>query len=177
MNVRSSPSTSQGIVDQRREKLLDGSEITYFDLPPEETRLLELLKELFLQHWKEITFGPVIEGAVFEIKLAAPPESVTYRGGYLTIETGSWHLHLCLGYPKAFSEELVRRRRVARASFFESKNTSCVPRSFGFRMWNGAGEQMITIFFPNPYLSTDEKAQKPDWSRLQLWKDFKSRYN
>ncbi len=43
-------------------------------------------------------------------------------------------------------------------------------------MWNGAQEQMLTIFFPNPYLSERMKPQKPDWSRLALWNAMRCRY-
>ncbi len=163
-------------MNPRVEKTLDGSEILYTDFPIEEGKLVELFKELFLDHWKEITFGPCIDGAVFEISLSSPPKSVDYENAYLTVDTGQWHFHLCLGHPKGVSKELASRRQVARAAFFESKNKSCVPMSFGLRMWNGAGEQMISIFFPNPYLSPELKVQKPDWSRLELWKKLKSKY-
>lgn len=158
------------------EKLLDGSEVAYYEVPLEEQKLFELFQELFVEHWQGLVFGPCVDGAVFEIKLTAPPKSVTYREGYLTVETGPWHFHLCLGPHKAVSEELVTRRRVARAAFFESNNKSCVPKSFGFRMWNGAGDQMITLFFPNPYLSPETKVQKPDWNRLELWKEMRAKY-
>ncbi len=163
-------------MNPRVEKTLDGTEIAYTEFPPQEKKLVELFQELFLEHWQGITFGPCIDGAVYEIALDASPKSVDYKDGYLTIDTGKWHCHLCLGRPKTPSGELIKRRQAARVAFFESKNKSCVPMSFGLRMWNGAGEQMISIFFPNPYLSSDMKAQKPDWSRLELWQNMKSKY-
>lgn len=157
-------------------KELDGSETHYTEFPLEEDRLVEFFREIFTGHWNEVVFGPCLEGAVFEIQLSDPSKSVDYRDGYLTVDTGKWHFHLCLGRPKTASEELSTRRRAARAAFFESRNKSCVPMSFGFRMWNGAGEQMISIFFPNPYLSGESKLKKPDWSRLHLWRNMKSKY-
>ncbi|MBI4398595.1 MAG: hypothetical protein HY586_05670 [Candidatus Omnitrophica bacterium] len=162
------------------EKSPDGSQSTYSECPLEEARLFELFQELFLKHWRQIVFGPCISGAVFEIRLSSPPKAVTYSDGYLTVDTGPWHFHLCLGYSKVsarISEELAQQRRVARAAFFESTNKSCVPKSYGFRMWNGAGEQMITLFFPNPYLTEEMKIKKPDWTRLELWKGMKAKYS
>ncbi len=161
------------------EKPLDGSEITYTEFPPDEEKMIEFFKELFEKHWQKIVFGPCVDGAVFEIRLSRAPKSVKYSDGYLTIDTGPWHFHLCLGHSKVSahkSEELARHRCVARAAFFESKNKSCVPKSFGFRMWNGTGDQMISIFFPNPYLSDQQKVQKPDWDRLKLWTEIKEKY-
>lgn len=158
------------------EKTPDGSEISYTEIKPEETILVSFFKELFLQYWKEITFGPCLEGAVYEIRLDKPP-AVEYKDGYLTVDTGSWHFHLCLGRSPHFSEELAKKRQAARAAFFESKNRSCVPMSFGFRLWNGAGDQMISLFFPNPYLSEAMKPAKPDWKRLELWRRMKANYS
>lgn len=158
------------------EKLADGTEIEYTEFPPLEAALVDLFRELFLDHWHEIVFGPCLDGAVFEISLSRAPKSVQVKDGYLTVDTGAWHFHLCVGEPKVASDELKRRRRVARAAFFESKNATCVPRSYGLRLWNGAGEQMISVFFPNPYLTPEQKTQAPDWSRLELWKSFKAKY-
>lgn len=160
----------------RTEKNLDGSEVFYTDFPLEEEKLFAFFRELFLEHGTEVVFGPCIDGAVFEIKLSERPKDVTSSEGYLTVDTGPWHFHLCIGRPKTASEELARRRRATRAAFFESRNKSCVPRSYGFRMWNGAGDQMITVFFPNPYLASETKVSKPDWSRLALWKELKLKY-
>jgi hypothetical protein len=55
-------------------------------------------------------------------------------------------------------------------------DNSCTGGSWGFRMWNGADEQMLTVFFPNPYLSDRFKPQKPDWTRLKLWNDMRQKY-
>lgn len=160
----------------RIEKARDGSVFTYYDFPTEEEKLVTLFKELFLTHWKGLVFGPCIDGAVFEITLKDAPKDVTYSTAYLTVDTGPWHFHLCLGKPKTDPLGLYERRTVAKISFFESKNKSCVPASYGLRLWNGAGDQMITVFFPNPYLNEFQKIQKPDWSKLALWKEIKEKY-
>lgn len=156
------------------EKKIDGSEYTYTEFPPEAQKLFTLFKELFTDHWKELTFGPCLDGAVYEIRLSALPERIQYQDGYLTVDTGSWHFHLCLGPLKDPRLEAVRK--VSRSAFFESKNTSCVPRSYGLRLWNGKNEQMISVFFPNPYLNSEMKNQEPDWTKLALWERMKQKY-
>jgi len=159
------------------EKTPDGSEISYTEIKPDETALVSFFKELFLSHWKEITFGPCLDGAVYEIRLTDPPKAVEYKDGYLTVDTGPWHFHLCVGRTSYFSEELAKKRQATRAAFFESRNRTCVPMSFGFRLWNGTGDQMISVFFPNPYLSEDMKPGKPDWKRLELWRSMKANFS
>src|SRR6266436_8376888 len=55
-----------------------------------------LLSELFSRHWAEIFAGPVIEGAAYEIRFTAKP-AVSMLDGYLTVDVGPWHFHLCVG--------------------------------------------------------------------------------
>jgi hypothetical protein len=154
----------------RAERLPDGGEIAYTEFEPRPEILVDFFEQIFLRHWREVTFGPCIAGAVYEIRLTAPPKAVHYKDCYLTVDTGDWHCHLCL-------DGKIPDRRPSRAAFFESKNRTCVPMSFGFRMWNGSGEQMISIFFPNPYLNDDSQTlAKPDWTRLTLWKAMKAKY-
>ena len=44
-------------------------------------------------------------------------------------------------------------------------------------MWNGADQQQITIFFPNPWLTDAFKIRKePDMTRLELWNSLKEKY-
>jgi hypothetical protein len=147
----------------------DGQVTEYFDLPQDEATLFRLFRLLFEEHAGEFIFGPCIQGAVFEICMKQPA-TLTVLDGYLTVDFGSWHFHLCIGEHKARTPELARHRRVKRAALFRSRNKSCVPASWGLRLWNGHDEQMITVFLPNPYLSADMKRlPAPDWSRLELW--------
>ena len=45
------------------------------------------------------------------------------------------------------------------------------------RLWNGHGEQMITVFFPNPWLDeTAARLREPRWERTALWEDLRARY-
>jgi hypothetical protein len=152
----------------------DGRVTELFDLPPDEATLLRLFKLLFEEHFGEIVFGPCIQGAVFEIHADRPAE-LTMLDGYLTVDLGTWHFHLCIGEHRgtmgaACPPELARHRRVKRAALFRTVGQSCTPASWGLRLWNGHDEQMITVFFPNPYLDAKgQRLRQPDWSRLELW--------
>ncbi|MGH8472145.1 MAG: DUF7676 family protein [Gammaproteobacteria bacterium] len=154
---------------------LDGTttEFTYFE--PAEEKMRALAEILFQEHWSEITVGPCIEGAVFEIRFAAPPK-VSLLDGYLTVDLGHWHFHLCIGEHRGTrSEELARKRQVARVAFTETRGGRCGGgRSWGLRLWNGFGEQMTTVFLPSPFLSdTMNVLKEPQWERLRLWYELR----
>jgi hypothetical protein len=163
----------------------DGSKTDYFEIEPSEERLLALLRELFESCWKEIIFGPCLQGAVFELRFSEQPR-VDYLDGYVTIgptAPKSWHFHLCIGPTKGSKtrltpSELAEWRRCSRAAFFRDSDTAGRWGSWGFRMWNGKGEQMITIFFPNPWLDPEQLhyVKTADWSRLDLWMRLRERY-
>ena len=130
-----------------------------------------LAQELFGTHWRSVVVGPCIEGAVFEVSFQSAPD-VRYSDGYLTVDLGPWHFHLCIGpHTGNSSEELRQKRRVAKVAFFEHRGTGCAGgRTWGVRMWNGYGEQMTTVFLPNPRISDDHRLLKtPDWTRLETY--------
>lgn len=153
-----------------------------FPIEPTEAVLLALFTELFTDHWDKIHFGPLIQGAVFEIKADAPPHKIGMLDGYLTVDFGTWHFHLCIGEHKGTKRnpcppDLAQHRRTARAEFYRRLNPDGTVGSWGFRTFNGHDEQQITIFLPNPFLSDEMKFLKqPDWSRLALWDDLRRRY-
>src|SRR5438093_5847324 len=121
---------------------LDGTTTWYHGMAVEGDAVERLLTELLTEHWAKLTVGPLIEGAAYEIQFAAPPK-VTMLDGYLTVDTGAWHFHLCVNdYRGTRSEELARIQRVARAAFFRTEGGSCAG-TWGLRLWNGRGEQMI----------------------------------
>lgn len=152
----------------------DGRESELFDLPHDEQNLLRLFILLFEEYATEITFGPCIQGAVFEIHADKPGE-ISMLDGYLTVDFGAWHFHLCIGEHRGTTAHptppaLANHRRVKRAALFRTWGRSCLPASWGLRLWNGHDEQMITVFLPNPYLdANDHVARNPDWSRLHVW--------
>jgi hypothetical protein len=159
----------------------DGRVSELFDLPTDEDTLLRLFRVLFEEHASEIVFGPCIQGAVFEIH-AERPGVLTMLDGYLTVDFGAWHFHLCIGEHRGMKAnpcppELARWRRVGRAVLFRTRGPSCVPASWGLRLWNSKGEQMISVFFPNPYLDADShRLRRPNWSRLELWDRVRSEF-
>ena len=155
-----------------------GDTITEYDEVPVRGDVVErLLTEIFGRHWAEIFAGPVIEGAAYEIRFTTAP-TLSMLGGYLTVDVGAWHFHLCVGEHRgAATPEQAAIRRVARAAFFHTDGGSCVPGAWGLRLWNGRGEQMITVHFPNPWLDdAQQRTREPRWEKTALWAELKARY-
>lgn len=166
------------ISQQERVENLDGSFTEYSYFEPAEETMKAVIRVLFEEHWRDVVVGPCIEGAVFEIRFEAPPR-ISFLDGYLTVDLGYWHFHLCVGEHRGTpSAELARKRRVARIALFESLGGGCGSGcSWGLRMWNGFGEQMTTVFLPSPYLSDERKPlEEPQWERLRLWYDLRERF-
>lgn len=161
----------------------DGAELDVFSLPTDQTSLEELLRDIFENHWREITFGPIIQGAAWEMKADGAPTRIGMLDGYLTVAFGVPHFHVCIGEHKGprnnpTPPELARRRRTARAELYRRFGRTCVPMSWGLQMFNGADEQQITVLLPNPFLhpETDRRLKEPDWPRLALWDKLRARW-
>lgn len=148
-----------------------------WDVPVAGDRIERLLGEILEHHWPDVTVGPLVEGAAWEIRFAGRP-TLSMLDGYLTVDTGTWHFHLCVNdHRGAPTAERAVKRRVARAEFYRERGDSCLPMSWGLRLWNGHGEQMVTVLFPNPHV--DEVGgllAEPRWDRLALWDDLRRRY-
>ena len=91
-----------------------------FALPTDEASLEAILRELFCEHWREITFGPLIQGAAWEIRAPSAPTTFGMLDGYLTVAFGISHFHLCIGphhgtETSPASPKLARHRRTSRA--------------------------------------------------------------
>jgi hypothetical protein len=167
----------------RRAVEVDGSSVDIFALPADEETLAALLRDLFENHWREITFGPIIEGAAFEFKASSPPTHIGVFDGYLTIAFGAPHFHICIGAHKGSpqnpaSPALARHRRTSRAELYRRLDRSGAPVSWGLRLFNGEGEQQITVLLPNPFLDaqTDKLRKTPDWDQLNLWDRLRARW-
>jgi len=78
----------------------DGAAVDVFALPTDEASLEAILRELFVDHWEDITFGPIIQGAAWEMKAARVPDKFGMLDGYLTIGFGVPHFHICIGEHK-----------------------------------------------------------------------------
>lgn len=156
----------------------DGAVTAYSNIPLAPGVMRRLSDELFINNWSRIVVGPCIEGAVFEVRFVEAP-AVRYSDGYLTVDLGPWHFHLCIEEHKgSSSQELRRNRTVAKAALYERRGKGCAGgRTWGIRLWNGYGEQMTTVFLPNPQLTDDMQFIKmPDWNRLELYYKLRATY-
>ncbi len=147
--------------------------------------LISLCRDLFVENWNRIRFGPCIEGAVFEISLSKKPRLFSMLDGYLTVALphAKDHFHLCLTETRGLGNNRTpssqaKIRQCSRAAFVRTVGRDgCTPRAWAVRLWNGQGEQMVSVFLPNPHLSRELKHRKtPDWSRLALWNDLRRKY-
>ena len=153
-----------------------------FPLATGELFLHDLIEDLFENHWRDIVFGSLIQGAVFEIRAPNAPTRISLLDDYLTVNFGAWHFHLCIGAHKGSRANptdaaLADHRRTARAELYRVLDRHDAPTSWGLRLMNGAGEQQMTIFLPNPFLNNDDQILKEaDWSRLALWDDLHQKH-
>lgn len=161
----------------------DGADVDVFALPADAASLEALLRDLFEQHWHEITFGPIIQGAAWEMRAAQPPDTVGMFDGYLTVAFGAAHFHICIGEhtgaeARPVPPALAHHRRTSRAEMYRRLCRAGTPVSWGIRLFNGHGEQQITILLPNPFLhpETGKILKTPDWSRLELWDRLRARW-
>jgi hypothetical protein len=163
---------------------LEGGEraIQYWHMPVQEAFLEEFLTYVFSKYWDQVVFGPIIEGAAYELTCPKAPSRIGTFDGYLTVNFDGPHFHLCIGETKGnlrdpTPPELAARRRPSKARIFRRLDKNGAPLSWGFEMENGHGEPMISIFFANPFLLAGDKIIKePDWSRLEMWRDISKRY-
>ena len=156
--------------------------VEIFPLPTDEETLRGLLGEVFTDHWSQIRFGPMIQGSAWEIAVGGPPEKMAMLDGYLTVDFGTWHFHLCIGEHRGspghpVDPELARHRRTSRAELYRLLTDEGWPTSWGIRLFNGAGEEQISVLLPNPFLSDAmELLDEPDWKRLALWDHLRRRW-
>ena len=156
--------------------------VEIFPLPTDQNLLFALLKDAFEVWWRDIVFGTLVQGAVFEIRAPNTPRKVSLFDGYLTVDFGSWHFHVCIGPHQGsprnpVTPELAHARRTGRAEMYRVLSDDGSPRSWGLRLFNGLGEQQMTLFFPNPFLGENDRILKePDWTRLSMWDAFRQRY-
>jgi hypothetical protein len=151
-----------------------------FTLPVDESTLLAVLQDVFKKYWNKIRFGVLIQGAVFELRASGPPR-MGVLDGYVTVDLGASHFHVCIGEHRGDQErpvtpELARHRRCHRAELYRVLHEDA-PVAWGFRMFNGADEQQLTIMLPNPFLDDDQMPlTTPKWDRLACWEELQATY-
>jgi len=153
-----------------------------FSLDTSEEFLFKFIKDIYENYWKDICFGVLIQGAAWEVKAPNAPKRVTLLDGYITVDFGPWHFHICIGETKGLKnnptdEALKKHRKTSRAELYRSLDKSSAPRNWGLRLYNGKDEQQMTVFLPSPFLSSEMKIlKKPDWSRLACWDHLRKEY-
>ena len=146
-----------------------------FTLSTDEDTLLQVIKDC-LQEWEHIRIGVLIPGAVWEIRPPRQPRIGTLDG-YVTMDFQDWHCHICIGESKSAPPEVAKQRRTDRAELYRRLNPDRQPTSWGYRLFNGGGQQQITVLLPNPHLDGDQNyMEEPDWSRLYLWDRLRQKY-
>lgn len=155
-------------------------DLEVFPIAVDEGVVQRLLTDVFEHHWEQIRFGPLIEGAVYELRAPRRPR-LSMLDGYLTIDVDDWHVHLCVGDHRGppdrpVSAELARRRRCAHAEL-QRLWVDGSPNSWMLRLFNGDGDQQLTVILPHPFLDDDQRMRaEPDWTRLGLWDHLRARF-
>ncbi len=74
--------------------------------------------------------------------------------------------------------ELRKQRQVSRSAFYRRFNAEDIPRSWGIDFWNGAGENLMTIFLPNPYVEGENLLPegKQNLAKLALYEELRDIY-
>jgi hypothetical protein len=149
-------------------------DIETFPFPPDTEVLHDVLTELFAgPWWAQIRFGPLIQGAAYELRLRAPAR-LSMLDGYVTIDDGGSHFHVCIGDHRA-APALASRRRCQHAELYRIWMDGA-PTSWGLRMFNGDDDQQLNVLLPNPFLDDDDRPlDEPDWSRLACWDELRRR--
>ena len=154
-----------------------------WDLATDEPALEALLRDVFDNWWQDIYFGVLIQGAAWEIKAPGAPTRIGMMDGYVTVDFGPWHFHLCIGETKGMPRtptppDLAKHRRTHRAELYRQlQDREGTPNSWGLRLFNGADEQQLTVFLPSPFLSTEMQVlNPPDFARLAMWDHLRDAY-
>ncbi len=83
----------------------DGMPLDVFALPTDSASLEELIRDLFENHWRDIVFGTLIEGAAWEMRADGPPSRIGVLDGYITVAFGVPHFHICIGETKGIAQQ------------------------------------------------------------------------
>ncbi|MFP4693710.1 MAG: (2Fe-2S) ferredoxin domain-containing protein [Halothece sp.] len=166
------------------EKTATGSIIEYEEFSTHIDVIGPLLYTLLHDNWEQVQIGHIVQGSVLELEFTEAPHIFTLYDGYLTVVTKGWHIHLCVedhwgGPHNRTPDDLRERRKISRAAFYRRLNSQGKPKTWGIQFWNGAGEQMMTLFLPNPYLGEDDNIlpeNKAKIEKLSLYQELRDIY-
>lgn len=148
----------------------DGGREQRWPLPTDEDSLLRLVTVLFEDYWNDMWFGVLIEGSALEVAAPNKPKRISMYDGYVTVDFGRWHFHLCIGDHRESGPELGRIRRCARAELHRRIATDDSVSSWGLRLFNGRDEQMLAVMLPTPFLTNMQQlTDEPVWEHLEAW--------
>lgn len=155
-----------------------GGREQHWPLPTDEKNLLHLIELCFGEYWDSIFFGIMVPGAAWEVGAPNAPERIAMNNGYVTVDFGPWHFHLCIGEYVCDDPELAKARRCARAQAYRRIDKDDHPTSWGVRLFNGRDQQMMTLMLPNPFLTSEQKVRdgEPVWEKLELWDRLREHY-
>jgi (2Fe-2S) ferredoxin len=156
-------------------------EYEYFDCNGD--TLACLLYTLFQENWHQVGLGHIEQGSVLELEFKEAPKKCVLYDGYLTVIAGEWHFHLCIeetfGGPESETPvELRKQRLITKAAFYRRLNPEGIPKSWGVQFWNGAEQQAMTIFLPNPYVEDENLVPegKANFAKLELYNQLRDIY-
>ncbi|WP_018353040.1 DUF7676 family protein [Longispora albida] len=148
-----------------------------WDLPADQDTLLAIVTDVFTNHWEHIHFGVLIQGAAWEVAAPNAPVRISMLDGYVTVDFGRWHFHLCIGEHTASGPELGAIRRTSRAELYRGIGRDQAPTTWGLRLFNGRDEQQMTVMLPSPFLTdTQDILDAPDFGRLAAWDELRAAY-
>jgi hypothetical protein len=101
---------------------LEGARAPGWLLPLDEAFLEEFLTYVFSKYWDQIVFGPMIEGAAYELACPSPPSKIKLFDGYLTVSFGG-RISIC-------ASERTRARSNTRPPTRSSGGGRRAPRYF-----------------------------------------------
>jgi len=157
---------------------LDGSVTEYSYFEPSAASMNDLVKILFEQHWREVVVRPCIERSVFRSRVQRNAEADNARwlsdGKSGTVAFPFVHSRT----PReSFPRTGAQAASCARGAIRDPWPALRWRQEWGVRMWNGFGEQMTTVFLPNPCLSDEMKPlREPNWDRLKLWYELRHQF-
>ena len=152
-----------------------GARFEVFALPTDEDTVLNVLNDCFAE-WPHIRIGPLIPGALWEIRPPHKPR-ITVLDGYATVDFQDWHFHICIGENGGAGPDMSKLRRTSCVELYRRLNRDGKPTYWGLRLLNGAGDQQITFMLPSPFLTDDQQVEdEPDWGRLALWDRLCQKY-